>query len=197
MNYLAHAYLSFNHQEILVGNMISDFVKGNKKFSYSPGIINGIELHRLIDGFTDDHSSTREAKKIFSPYYGLYSGAFVDVAYDYFLANDKNEFIDEHALYDFSQNTYTSLEVQEPVFPERFRVMFPYMKKYNWLFGYREKTGIMRSFEGLVHRAAYLSDHETAFRLFEEHLPELREHYSWFFPELKSFVLGRINRADV
>ena len=31
MNYLAHAYLSFNDPEILVGNMISDFVKGKKK----------------------------------------------------------------------------------------------------------------------------------------------------------------------
>jgi hypothetical protein len=28
MNYLGHAYLSFNHQDILVGNMISDFIKG-------------------------------------------------------------------------------------------------------------------------------------------------------------------------
>jgi len=30
MNYLAHAYLSFDHEEILVGNLISDFVKGKK-----------------------------------------------------------------------------------------------------------------------------------------------------------------------
>lgn len=30
MNYLAHAYLSFDEPEILVGNMISDFVKGKK-----------------------------------------------------------------------------------------------------------------------------------------------------------------------
>jgi acyl carrier protein phosphodiesterase len=34
MNYLAHAYLSFNDPEILVGNMISDFVKGKKKFDF-------------------------------------------------------------------------------------------------------------------------------------------------------------------
>lgn len=30
MNYLAHAFLSFNHQPILTGNMISDFVKGKQ-----------------------------------------------------------------------------------------------------------------------------------------------------------------------
>ena len=30
MNYLAHAYLSFGYSELLVGNLISDFVKGKK-----------------------------------------------------------------------------------------------------------------------------------------------------------------------
>jgi acyl carrier protein phosphodiesterase len=35
MNYLAHAYLSFNEPGILTGNMISDFVKGKRKYDYS------------------------------------------------------------------------------------------------------------------------------------------------------------------
>ena len=75
MNLLAHAYLSFNNPEILVGNMISDYVKGKKKFDYPIGIQNGIQLHRLIDQFTDAHPMTKRAKIIFSPHYGLYSGA--------------------------------------------------------------------------------------------------------------------------
>ena len=62
MNYLAHAYLSFNEPEILVGNMISDFVKGKKKFDYSPGVQKGIALHRAIDNFTDYHTATKAAK---------------------------------------------------------------------------------------------------------------------------------------
>jgi len=65
MNYLAHAYLSFNEPEILIGNLISDFVKGKKKFSYSPGIQNGIAIHRAIDQFTDDHAATHAAKLFF------------------------------------------------------------------------------------------------------------------------------------
>jgi acyl carrier protein phosphodiesterase len=42
MNFLAHAYLSFNNPEILVGNMISDFVKGSRQFQYPEAIQNGI-----------------------------------------------------------------------------------------------------------------------------------------------------------
>ena len=65
MNLLAHAYLSFNNQPVLVGNMISDYVKGKKKFSYDPAIQKGIELHRAIDEFTDHHPATAGSKKVF------------------------------------------------------------------------------------------------------------------------------------
>ncbi len=78
MNYLAHAYLSFNDPEILVGNMISDFVKGKKKFDYPTGIQAGIMLHRIIDTFTDNHPCTGKAKSFSAPL-RLYSGAFIDV----------------------------------------------------------------------------------------------------------------------
>jgi len=88
LNYLAHAYLSFDQPEIIVGNLISDFVKGKKKFDYPPGIQKGIALHRAIDTFTDSHPATKEAKEVFRPHYRLYAGAFIDVAYDHFLAND-------------------------------------------------------------------------------------------------------------
>src|SRR5450432_1241794 len=110
MNYLAHAYLYFNKPEILTGNMISDFVKGKKKFDYSPGIQKGIVLHREIDNFTDTHPATREAKEIFRPHYRLYAGAFIDVVYDHFLATDKNEFTAEGLLL-FSENTYKRMEL--------------------------------------------------------------------------------------
>jgi acyl carrier protein phosphodiesterase len=30
MNYLAHAFLSFKNEDVLTGNMISDYVKGQK-----------------------------------------------------------------------------------------------------------------------------------------------------------------------
>ena len=92
MNYLAHAYLSFHQPEILVGNMISDYVKGKKKFDFSPGIQQGMNLHRAIDTFTDEHAVTKEAKEIFRPHYRLYAGAFIDVVYDHYLATDQSIF---------------------------------------------------------------------------------------------------------
>jgi acyl carrier protein phosphodiesterase len=92
MNYLAHAYLSFEITDITVGNMISDFVKGKQKFDYPFAIQQGITLHRAIDSFTDSHAVTREAKSFFRDPYRLYAGPLVDVAYDHFLANDPLRF---------------------------------------------------------------------------------------------------------
>ena len=92
MNYLAHAYLSFEITDITVGNMISDFVKGKQKLDYPVAIQHGITLHRAIDSFTDSHAVTRQAKSFFKEDYGLYAGPLVDVVYDHFLANDPLRF---------------------------------------------------------------------------------------------------------
>lgn len=187
MNYLAHAYLSFNEPEILVGNMISDFIKGKKKFEYSPKIQKGIELHRAIDNFTDSHQATIKAKQFFRPVYRLYAGAFMDVAYDHYLALDTNEFKNEQALKEFSRNVYQVLKNNFSILPDRFQSMFPYMESQDWLTNYRFRWGLQKSFGGLVYRAKYLYESEIAFSIFNEHYDELGNCYADFFPDLKTF----------
>jgi acyl carrier protein phosphodiesterase len=188
MNYLAHAYLSFNQPAVLAGNLISDFVKGRQQLLYPDEVRKGIMLHRAIDAFTDEHAATREAKNIFKPYYRLYSAAFIDVAYDHFLANDLQQFPDD-SLSRFSQEVYTSMDDYLDVFPERFRLMYPYMKQQNWLYNYRNRQGIERSFEGVVRRSAYLTDSNTAFKLFEDNYDALQVYYADFFPALQQHAL--------
>lgn len=179
--------MSFNDPEILLGNLISDFVKGKKKFDLPQGIQNGITLHRAIDTFTDTHEATRKAKEVFRPHYRLYAGALVDVLYDHFLATDESEF-SEQSLLDFSQKVYSSIDKQEQWFPEHFALMFPYMKEHNWLYNYRTRWGIGKSLGGVVRRAAYLTESETAFHLFEEHYQPLQLCYRHFWGELKPFA---------
>lgn len=187
MNYLAHAYLSFNDPEVLVGNMISDFVKGRQKDAYPENIKRGIMLHRLIDGFTDMHPATAKAKEYFRPSYRLYAGAFVDIVYDHFLANDVFVF-SETALADFAQKTYSILDNYIDVLPGRFAEMLPYMKKHNWLLNYRTKWGIENSFRGLVHRAKYITESNTAFEVFEKEYVALQDCYIEFMPDVTRYA---------
>lgn len=167
--------------------MISDFVKGKKKYDYPAGILEGIELHRRIDCFTDEHAITREARKIFKSDYGLYSGAFMDIVYDHFLANDISKFSPKE-LETFSFETYEVLENHSSFHPERFAAVFPAMKRYNWLLNYQFEWGIERSFQGLVYRAKYIDDSNTAFVLFLKHYSALEQLYQQFFPELVEFT---------
>jgi acyl carrier protein phosphodiesterase len=188
MNYLAHAFLSFDNQEILTGNMISDFVKGKKKFDYPLTIQKGIALHRMIDNFTDFHPATAIAKDFFRPHYRLYSGAFVDIVYDHFLALDQKQFESYGGLHAFTRIIYMQLDQEKNFFPLPFERLFPYMKTQNWLFEYRLKEGMRKSFGGLVHRAVYLNESDFAFKIFNEHYEELSDCYKLFFRELKEYA---------
>lgn len=185
MNYLAHAYLSFGDPELLAGNMLSDFIKGKKRFAYPERIQQGITLHRAIDEFTDSHAATAAAKEFFRPVYGLYAAPFTDIVYDHFLANDESIF-DDDELSGFAYTTYRVLQQFEGLFPPVFVTVFHYMQLHNWLYGYKFTEGIFRSFSGLVHRAKYMDDAQPACEIFLKYYDELKECYSKFFPELKA-----------
>jgi acyl carrier protein phosphodiesterase len=193
MNYLAHAYLSFNQPEILVGNMISDYIKGKKQFDFPLPIQKGIRLHRAIDNYTDTHAATHELKSFFRPQYRLYSGAFADVVYDHFLANDVNEFSSETVLKKFAATSYQMIEPYADVFPPPFQKMFPYMKNHDWLYNYRYTWAIEKSFGGLVRRAAYLTESKIAFEIFNQHYAAMQICYAAFFPDLKNYTVNQLD----
>ena len=188
MNYLAHAYLSFCYPEVLLGNMISDYVKGKMQYDYPAAIQTGIKLHRAIDHFTDHHPATKEIASLFHPYYRLYSGAFADVVYDHYLANDRLQFFDDAGLLHFTKQTYYLLEQQSLHFPLKFSGMFPYMVQQNWLYNYQFDWGIQKSFQGLARRAKYIAETDTAMEIFLKNKEFIRSRYQVFFPSVKKFA---------
>ncbi|MEP6674630.1 MAG: ACP phosphodiesterase [Ferruginibacter sp.] len=172
--------------------MISDFIKGKKQFDYPVEIQKGIRLHRAIDDFTDHHPATKKINKFFHARYRLYSGAFTDIVYDYFLANDVNEFKNETVLLQFAASTYQQLQQYHEYFPEKFARLFPYMQQQDWLSNYRFPLLIEKSFGGLVYRAAYLKESTHAFNTFMNHQTEMKEQYNEFFPDVKQFAIDQL-----
>ena len=179
MNYLAHAYLSFGMADVLVGNLISDFVKGKQQYTYSHRIWCGIRLHRFIDTYTDAHEATKQAKTYLQPSAGRYAGAFVDVVYDHFLAQHlaANNQLQTTATY-----CYQSLLLQQPILPERFVLMLPHMIRHNWLGNYQHLWAMEKSFGGVVHRSNYLTDASPVYAAFITHYDALKTCYQAFFP---------------
>ncbi len=194
MNYLGHAYLSFEQAEILVGNMIGDYVKGNEALHALPeSIQKGVMLHRKIDSYTDAHPATAKCKTYFREHYRLYAGAFVDSMFDHFIANDPQCFVSEAELFAFTQKTYQTITTYLEILPEKFQQSFAYMQKDNWLYQYRTLKGIHKSFNGLVHRAQYLeTDAQPAFEALVTNFYTLNQFYYEFIDDVKNYVRGEM-----
>lgn len=185
MNFLAHTYLSYTDEQI-VGNMIGDFIKNKNRFDFSEEIQQGITLHRAIDAFTDVHPKVLEAKTVFQPIVRLYSGAFVDVVFDYFLANDK-KVKSAKEWREFTSYVYEVLNNNEDVLPENFRKVLPRMEKDNWLYNYRFDWGMEYSIKNVLNKAKYLDNDIPVYGFFQHHKDFLRSCYEDFFPELQEF----------
>jgi acyl carrier protein phosphodiesterase len=195
MNYLAHAYLSFGHEAVLTGNLVSDFVKGKQRLAYPPDIFRGIMLHRDIDTFTDAHPVTKAACRLFKPVAGPYAAVFMDVVYDHFLARDKTRFANQEELAAYAQEVYRVLYSREEVLPEKFRELLPYMQRQDWLTGYYDTAGIANSFKGIFRRARYISYTEEVLAVFIDQYTQLEEYYHSFFPELQVFAQEQLENA--
>ncbi len=183
MNFLAHSYLNFTDEQI-VGQFLQDFIRNSKRFSFPEKVGEGITLHRAIDTFTDAHTEIHEAKKIFSPLVRLYAGAFVDVSFDYFLANSMTE----RDLFEHSQKVYRVLRRFESIFPATFSRMLDGMEKDNWLYHYKDDSGIGFSFRNVLRKAKYLDENLAVFEVFLSNKEKLQSHFDAFFPDLQRHV---------
>lgn len=182
MNYLAHSFLTFTDEQI-VGQFLEDFIRNKDRFSFPQEIQDGITLHRAIDTFTDSHPALQEAKKVFSPLVRLYSGAFVDVSMDYFVAND----LTLHSLKGWKEHSlrvYRVLNENEKWLPENFKKMLVKMEHDDWLYNYREDWGIKFSIQNVLNKAKYLDKDIPVFEAFLENKDILQKCYDTFFPDL-------------
>jgi len=191
MNFLAHAYLSGENKKILLGNFIGDFIKGRQALStFESEIIKGVELHRAIDEFTDNHAIVHESKNRLRPRYRHYAGVIVDVFYDHFLATHWPSLHDKE-LTVFAEETYRTIETFSDVLPAEFKMMLPYMTRGNWLVSYREINGVHRALSGMASRTPYKSNMEFASEDLRNYYREFEGEFERFFPELKGFVEER------
>src|SRR5688500_16334712 len=188
MNFLAHAYLSPDNNKVMLGNFIGDFIKGRQALSqFDDEIIRGVELHRAIDEYTDNHPIVHESKHRLRSKYRHYAGVIVDVFYDHFLAIHWKNFHPQ-TLLEFSSATYRTIEGFSAILPVRFKQMLPYMVKGNWLMNYAKISGIQQTLSGMASRTPYDSKMENASEDLREHYEDFNNEFKIFFPELKRFA---------
>ncbi|WP_154855633.1 acyl carrier protein phosphodiesterase [Cyclobacterium xiamenense] len=193
MNFLAHAYLSFNDPKVLVGNFIGDFVRGNLEEQFAAEIVTGILLHREIDAFTDSHPLVKKTQELLKPNFGRYSLVITDMFFDHFLSRNWNDY-DERSIQVFTSWVYEVIEANEAILPQKFLAPFTYMKRENWLAAYGTMEGIQRSFTGLSYRTTFPSNMERAPAFLRAHYAFFEGSFKQFFEELIVFSKDKLNQ---
>jgi len=187
VNYLAHIYLSRDHQEELLGNFIADAVKGRQFYDYPEAVKQGILLHRFIDDYTDTHPIVLETKILFRPIYHKLSPILVDILYDHFLAKNWL-YYHEVPLRQFVDQAYNFLEQRKAEMPERIKAMLPYMIEHDWLFNYQYKEGIERTLLGMSKRVRGGEVLKFGWRDLEPVYEVVQDHFKEFMQAIDGAV---------
>lgn len=191
MNFLAHAYLSFGHDGILVGNLAADFIKGKEIQRYDKEILIGILLHREIDTFTDSHPLVKAGQSYLRPRFRHYSTVITDIFFDYFLGKNWERY-SGIPLESFANQTYQTIDQHLNLLPDSFKNMFFWMKSQNWLYHYCEIEGIQKALNGLSRRTTFDSKMNEAPEVLLEKEAEFEVIFFAFFKELETFARHKL-----
>ena len=169
MNYLAHIFLSGDNKEVIVGNFMGDYIKGQDFNNYPKAIKKGLILHRNIDTYTDMHHIVRKSKKYFSKKYGKYSGILIDIFYDHYLTQNWLKF-NTALLDDYVSSINGILTEYYHVFPERVQFFIPSFIKNNWIKAYSSIEGLDLVLRRMSNRTTLPDETDWA-------IEQLRKYY--------------------
>lgn len=188
MNFLAHLYLSGKNEHILMGNFIADSVKGKKAILQFPeNVQKGIIIHRDIDFFMDTHPIVKDGMGRLREKYPKYSGVIMDIFYDHFLAKNWSNY-SNNSLLEYTNKVYSIVGNNQELLIGKSKMMFPYMKRDNWLLSYGSITGIesiLRRMTNRINHNVSLHHSVNELQLFYN---EYDNEFELFFKEMMSFV---------
>ncbi|UMB60672.1 acyl carrier protein phosphodiesterase [Lutibacter sp. A80] len=187
MNFLAHLYLSKDNKNILIGNFISDAIKGKDYQKYPKEIRAGILLHREIDTFTDTHPIVKKSMRRLNKRYRHYNGVIIDILYDHYLAKNWSNY-SEIPLELYAENVYSFLNENIATFPEELQHLLPNMIQYNWLVNYATVEGIERVLKGMNKRTKGISQMDLAIEDLKLNYLEFETDFTAYFKELINFT---------
>lgn len=187
MNYLAHIYLSGESDEIILGNFIGDYVKGNKYLDYPEQVAYGIRLHRSIDLFTDRHPDVRKCIDLLKPGYGRYAGIVADVFFDHFLAANWNEY-STCTLRQFSKHAHAVFLSNFRLLPFRVKQFLPFLIQNRRLESYARRENLHQVLEIMARRTSLPAKSDWAMQVLHQEYDQFGAFFRSFFAEMIGYV---------
>ncbi|MBB3227948.1 acyl carrier protein phosphodiesterase [Luteibacter sp. Sphag1AF] len=187
MNVLAHALLAGSDTGLRLGGLLGDFVHGAPDPELPESVRLGIQLHRAIDSFTDQHDEVRAARTLIPPPFRRYAGILLDVWFDYCLARDFARWSDE-PLDAFSARFRADLHAADFPLPPSLLRFLSYMDGNDLPAGYMRAEVVERALQGLSRRLTRANPVGESMPLLVANDDALRQHFGVFFPQLKAFA---------
>ena len=184
MNFLAHALLSPDDDEIRAGNVCADLIKGRVDGAATPGIVTGIALHRAIDRFADRHCAFRAGMSHVAPPRRRYARVIVDVFFDHCLARSWARY-STVSLDSFVEHVCARMARQVDIIPVRDRARLERMLENRWLGMYATRAGLDRAFAGLARRARFGHRLGEAVADLDRHYPAIETSFHVLMPALR------------
>ncbi len=186
MNFLFHMLLSGDDDQLLVGNFMGDFVKGQLQERFPPRIRQGLMLHRRIDSYADKDPHFRQSRYRIAGDYGLYRGVMVDLFYDYYLVNNWDAWCDE-AFGDYLVRTRNVVERYRHSLPAEMQRLVPIIFE-ELLPSYGTLEGIGSALSRLSRRISRPNPLHGGEQELLRHHSALQSDFHAFTPDIFRFV---------
>ncbi len=187
MNYLAHIYLSGDSEEMIIGNFIGDYVKGQQFLNYPSEVSKGIILHRKIDTYTDSHPYIGECILKLRPVYGKYAGIVVDIFLDHFLALNWGIYSQEE-LSTFTNRFHALLWSNFFQLPSQVKVMVPFLIRSKRLESYATIDGVDKTLVVMAKHTSLPAMADLGIDVLKQEYEFFNNAFNRFFPELINYV---------
>lgn len=190
MNHLAHALLASTDDELMLGSLMGDFVRGAIDAALTPAVRAGIALHRSIDVHTDAHPLVAEARGRFAPPFRRYAGILLDIWFDHLLARDFARW-SSVPLARFSARIVDLLAREHARLPDGMQRFARYMRAHGLPAAYADRDVLAHVFAGVssrLQRANPLADGLVEIARLER---PLAEAFDGFFPQLVDYATQR------
>lgn len=199
MNWLAHVFLSENHIEHQLGNLLADPLKGKAWDGASPLFQKGLKTHLAIDTFTDAHPLVKQSKSRLTNRKYL-RGVVVDIVYDHLLTKHWQNFA-SHNFDTFTAKFRQEAPLEIDSYPVRAKRVINNVVNIKLLSSYTDIEGLGKGFQRIDKRLSHrVRAKETAFGylpLVEKEMPNLEKDFLQFFPELMEHVSKKLDNKNL
>jgi acyl carrier protein phosphodiesterase len=188
MNFLAHLYLAGDDEELMLGALLGDFVRGRDRLkSYEPSLRRGILLHRHIDSHIDTLPAFDSLRSFFQPPFRRYSGIIIDLGLDHELAKHWTEF-SPISLDRFDAQVRTLLERNSELVPQGLDRFMAYADRRGLFSAYADSGEILHSLTGVGKRLSRPNPLHRVAEVWDGFEPVLAAKFKPLFDDVQSEV---------